>query len=215
MRPAGRRDPQQLGRGDVRLRCEHHAERREHDVERPVVEREVLGVGGNELDRQSVGGCPVAGATEQLVDVVRRRDEASSPRRRERGIAVPGGDVEDQFTGANVDGLGQRLAGGLERGTDRRVVARRPRALLARLHGGHVQRGGTDGGHQRLLTPPVGRRTRGRCRRGHGTPGRTRRPRPRCRRARCPARRAGATTSRARRGRRTRRRRGRGRRGTR
>ena len=138
--------PQQLGGCDVRLRREHHAECRQHDVERRVGEREDLGVGRTELDGEALGVGAGACAVEELGDVVRRGDHGAASGGGQGGVAIASGDVDDEFAGSDIDGLTEQLAGELQRCADRRVVAGRPGVVLAGFDGGDIE-GGRGGGH--------------------------------------------------------------------
>ena len=129
---------QHLVGGALVVGREHRAEGREHDVEAPVGERQVLDVGDLERHRQSFGLGPRRALVEQGGHVVGRGDVGEAPRRRERGVAVAGGDVEDALAAAHVDGLGQRLADDLQGGADDGVVAAGPGGLLPLLDGGEV-----------------------------------------------------------------------------
>ena len=62
---AGLADAQQLGRGLVLVGREHHAEGRDDGVERAVGERQRLGIGLPEFDRQAFGRRARAAALEQ------------------------------------------------------------------------------------------------------------------------------------------------------
>jgi hypothetical protein len=122
--PAGPADPQQLSRGDVGLGREHDAERGQHEVERAGFEREVLGVADAQFDRQAFRGRSCAGAIEELVDVIGRGDDATAARRGEGGVALAGGDVEDELTGDDVNRLAEQLAGWLQRRADGTEIRR-------------------------------------------------------------------------------------------
>ena len=150
-RPVGEPDPaarahdaQQLGRGALLVRREHHAEGREHDVERRVGERELLGVGDLEGDRQPVGlgapPCPARAARARSRSRSRRR--SGGPRRARRCRCR-----------RRRRGRGRRRAGRPPRTATRRrsaadadpaEVARGPGRLLAGLDRLEVE-GGTPG----------------------------------------------------------------------
>jgi hypothetical protein len=104
------------------LRCEHHPERGQHDVEAGVGEWEVFGVGGAQLDGDALGGGAGGGAVEELFDVVGAGDDATATGGGQGGVAVAGGDVDDELTGGDVDGFAQQLTAELQGGADRRVV---------------------------------------------------------------------------------------------
>lgn len=61
-----------------------------------------------------------------------------------RGVAVAGGDVDDVFLGADIGGLGQRLADRLQGHADDGEVAAGPACLLALLAGSIVGGGGAS-----------------------------------------------------------------------
>ena len=112
-------------------------------------ERQRLGVGLLELDRQSLGLGAHAAALQQRRDVVGRGHVAPAARGGERGVAVAGGDVEHGLAGTQIERLAQILADDLQGGADNGVVAGRPGGLLAGLQGGEIGsrgRGGLDGG---------------------------------------------------------------------
>jgi hypothetical protein len=57
----------------------------------------------------------------------------------ERRVAVAGRDVEHLGAAAQVDGLAELFADDLQRGADRRIVARGPGRLLLGLQGGEIE----------------------------------------------------------------------------
>jgi hypothetical protein len=75
----------------------------------------------------------------------RSRSPRTSGARRQRGIAVAGGDVEHLLAGPEVERLAQLLADDLQRGADDGVVAGRPGAVLLGLEGGKVDLAGLFG----------------------------------------------------------------------
>ena len=79
-----------------------------------------------------------AGAVEQGRNVVGRRHVAPTARRRQRGVAVAGSDVQHRLPGADVEGLAQVFADDLQGGADDGIVAGRPRPLLADFDGGQI-----------------------------------------------------------------------------
>ncbi len=66
-------------------------------------------------------------------DKVKADGPAASARRRQRGVAAPGGDVQHPLAGAHVDGFQQLLGDDHDRRPDHVVVAARPGRLLAAL----------------------------------------------------------------------------------
>ena len=72
---------------------------------------------------------------EQRRYVVGRDHVAPPPRRSQGNVTVTGRDVEHALAGANVERLAELLADDLQGGAHDRIVAGRPGALLARLHG--------------------------------------------------------------------------------
>ena len=130
---AGPAHPQELGGGTILVRREHHAERRQHDVERGAGERQRLGVGLAHVERKPSAAARTRARSSSPAHVVGRGDGCAAAGRGQCGVAVAGGDVEHPLAGADVDGLAQRLAGDLQRGADDRVVTGRPRRLLLRL----------------------------------------------------------------------------------
>ena len=132
---------------------EHHAEGRDHGVERAALEGKLLGVGDLEVDVQAFRVGPGAAALEQGLDVVGRGDVAPAAREGERRIAVAGGHVEHLGVGGEVQGLGQVLADDLQGGADPGIVAGGPGGILlgldGRVVGGRSKRG--EGRHGELL----------------------------------------------------------------
>ena len=125
-----------------------------------IGERQRLGVGLLEFDRQPSASARARAALEQRRHVVGRGDVAPAARGGERGVAVAGGDVEHGLAGTQVERLAKRLADDLQRGADDGVVAGRPGGLLAGLQRGEIGRRGWRG------------RGRGRCGQGGGVHGR-------------------------------------------
>jgi hypothetical protein len=121
---------------------EHHAERRDHDVERVIGERQCFRVSLLELDRKPFGRSTGAAALQQRRHVVGRDDIAPAPRGGEADIAVAGGDVEDFLPGAKIECLAQLLADDLQCRADDGIVAGRPGGLLPGFHRGEVGRCG-------------------------------------------------------------------------
>ena len=138
-------DAQQFAGSLLLVGREHDAEGGEHDIEARIGEGQCLGIGFLEGDRQAVGFGAAASALEKGADIVGRHDVGEAAGRRQRGVAVAGGDIEDALVAAQVDGLAQDLADDLQRGADDGVVAGAPGELLAALDGGQV-----DGGDGRL-----------------------------------------------------------------
>ncbi len=154
--PARAHDAKQFGGGARGIRGEHDAERRERDVERRLVERQGLGVGRHETDRQTVRLGTQAALREQRRDEVGGGDVGVASCGGERGVPVAGGDVEDALPGPEIDGLAQRLADDLQAHPDVAEVAGGPHGLLAGLEArGVVERQGRGLGHGRA---PVRRR---------------------------------------------------------
>ena len=120
-------DAQQLARGGDVVGGEHDPDRRDHDVERGVGERERLGVGLDPLDDEPLGFGPAAADVEQRRRQVGRHDAAAGARRGERDVAGSRGDVEHADARADPARMDER---GAERGEDVArdtvVVAERP-----------------------------------------------------------------------------------------
>jgi hypothetical protein len=88
------RDPHELVGCRMVVRREHHADRREHDVERAVGERQRLGVGLAPLELGAGLGRDAPPDVEQLGREVARDDHGAAQRGRDRSVAAAGGDVE-------------------------------------------------------------------------------------------------------------------------
>ena len=116
-----------------------------------IRERKSFGVGFLEGDRQAIGFGALATTLKKRADVVRRHNVGKAAGRRERCIAVAGGDIEDALVAAEIDGLAERLADDLQRGADHGVVARVPGCLLALFDRGEIDAGGLDD-HGRWLS---------------------------------------------------------------
>jgi len=105
--PPGR---QQFG---CRLRLvgsEHHAERREHDIEAGIGKRQRLGVTVLEIHDEPLHRGPLAPALQQCGHVVDTRHLAVAAGSRERGRATAAGDIEHAAAGPEVDRLAQGFA---------------------------------------------------------------------------------------------------------
>ena len=109
------------------------------DVEGAVVEGQRLDVGLAERDRQPLGGGAATAVLEQRRHVVGRRHVAPAAGRRQRAVAVAGGDVQHLRPRPQVDRLAQRLADDLQRRADDPEIARGPRRLLALLDGRQIR----------------------------------------------------------------------------
>ena len=111
-RPAGLADADQLVGDLLVVGREHRPDRRHHDVERLVIEGQVLRVG----DAEQVGGsAPAASARafpglEQLRCEVAAITFGSGLRRRNRGVAGAGGDVEHALPRSDPAGLDEDRA---------------------------------------------------------------------------------------------------------
>ena len=92
------------------------------------------------VDGQALGDGAFLAAFEQGGDVVGRGHHRKAARRRKRGVAVAGGDIEHAFAGAQIDRLAELFADDLQRGADRGVVAGGPGFLLGAFDGGVVGR---------------------------------------------------------------------------
>jgi hypothetical protein len=83
---------------------EHRADRGDDDVERRVLERQVLGVSLDPCDRDADGLRPAPARVEQLRRQVARRDVRAGLRRRDRRVRGAGGDIEDAHARADAAG---------------------------------------------------------------------------------------------------------------
>ena len=102
--------------------CEHHAERRQDCVEATVLEWQVLSVGEREGDIKAFGSSSLRAVGEEALDVVGRGDVGAAPGRRERRVAIAGGDVEDLLVPVDVARFCQVLTDDLQGRADHRVV---------------------------------------------------------------------------------------------
>ena len=137
---AGARHAHELGSGAGVVGGEHRAKGRERHVERGGCKGQVLGIGDADGHREALGGGAGAGTFEQGRDVVGGGDLGETPRRRERRVAVAGGDVEYPLPGAEVDRLAERFSDDLQRGAHDGIVAGGPGRLLPRLKRDQVGR---------------------------------------------------------------------------
>nr|GEU28537.1 conserved hypothetical protein [Tanacetum cinerariifolium] len=124
---------------------EHGAERGQRHVEAAVAERQLLGVRLAERDVESFRCRAGAAFFQQRRHVVGGRDAGEAAGGRQRCVAVAGSDVDHAFAGADVGGLGQRLADDLQRDADHGKIAAGPGGLLPLLDGAEI-RGGCGGG---------------------------------------------------------------------
>lgn len=138
---AGAHHADELLRGAAVVGGEHDAEYRGRDVERGVGERQVLGVGDLQIQRQSFRRGAPADRLQQRRDVVGRCHDRKAPGCGERGVAVSGGDVEHALAGAQVDRLAEALADDLQRGSHHGVM---PAAQVARWRALNAPRSGAD-----------------------------------------------------------------------
>ena len=135
-------DANQLCGGAVLIGSEHHAERRDDDVEALILKRQSFSVGDAELDLQPVGIGTFAGALEQCRHVVACDHVAPAPRGGKRSVPVSGRDVEHPRTRTEVECFTQFLADDLQGRADDGVVAGGPRPLLPRFERPEVDRNG-------------------------------------------------------------------------
>src|SRR5262249_18970595 len=105
------------------------------DIEAVVAEWQIFGIRDLELDGVALGVGAQPRAVEQRRNVVGRGHSGETPRRRERGVAVSGRDIEHAFARAHIRSLAQGLADDLQGCADYRVIARAPGGLLLRLDG--------------------------------------------------------------------------------
>ena len=141
--PAGAADAQQLAGRARMVGREHHAERRQHDIEGGVRKRQGFRVRLLELDGQALGRGAAPSIFEQRGHVVGGRDVAPSACGGQRAVAVAGRNVQHRRSRAQVDRLAKRFADNLQRRADDSEVAGRPRGVLFRLD--RVQLGGWGG----------------------------------------------------------------------
>jgi hypothetical protein len=110
LRPA---HAQQLGGRLLLVRREHDAERRQHHVKARVRKGQRLGIRFLERDVEPFCLGALAAALEKRRHVVRGRNGGKPPRRRERGVAVAGGNIEHPLARAKVDAFAEQLADNL------------------------------------------------------------------------------------------------------
>jgi hypothetical protein len=131
---------------------ELHAERREHDVEAPVLEREALRVtlDPRDVDAGLVGPAP--GDAQEIGNQVEAGDPRAGPRGWDRGVPRARRDVEDHVPRADAD-LGDDLVSQRQHEPvrDLGVVAGAPGRAVPILGRGGV---GLGGGHR--VPPRVG-----------------------------------------------------------
>jgi hypothetical protein len=105
-------------------RGELHPEARQHVVEAPVLERQLLGVGGDPLDLHIRRGGAVAAGDEELRREV-GGDHPGAPARGGNGSVAPAGrDVENLVAGHDAGARHHPLADVLDELSDQRIVAR-------------------------------------------------------------------------------------------
>ncbi len=115
---------------------EHHADRRHHDLERRVVERERLGVGLDpvQIHAGRVGAAPTG--LEQIRYEVAGDDVGAALGSGDRRVAGAGGDVEDARAGGDLSRVDEFGAEREQEGLDHRgIVAGRPHGAVLRLEG--------------------------------------------------------------------------------
>ncbi len=108
--PARRAHAHELVRDGLVVRREHRTDRRHHDVVGLVRERQVLGIGLDplELDARDLGAA--APGLEQLGRQVAGGHARAALRRRDRGVAGAGGDVEDAHAALDAARLDEARA---------------------------------------------------------------------------------------------------------
>ncbi len=121
-RAAGAADADELVGGRLVEGREHHPDRGDDDVEAVVLEGKVVGVGLGPLQLDSLGLGAGAAGVEELGGEVAGDDVGAGLRRRDRGVAGAGGDVEDAHARADPGGLDQARPEGQEEGLDHRGV---------------------------------------------------------------------------------------------
>jgi hypothetical protein len=130
MRPPRRQTRASSARSRL-IRGKHHAEGRQHRVVTLVGERQRFGIGDLKNHVQMLGPRPILSPFEQRRDIVGRGHLAATPRRRQGGVAVAGGDIQHLLIAAQVAGLGEVFADDLQGGADHRVIAAGPGDFLA------------------------------------------------------------------------------------
>ncbi len=127
-------DPEELARNPLRVRREHRAEDRRHDIEPLVRKWELLGIGLAPLDGKAQSAGPRAAELHH-----RRRQIGGHNGRPEAGssdgeVPVAGCDIEDLRARLEAAPLGQLDGMGLEVTCDRAVVSERPHPPDPVLH---------------------------------------------------------------------------------
>ena len=114
------------------MRREHHADRRHHDVEAVIGERQRLRVGLCPFQLDPALGGDSAARVEKLGCEVARGDDRTSLGRRDGGVSGAGADIEDAVARLNpacADELGSKP--GNQLGRDGRIVALSSRSTSA------------------------------------------------------------------------------------
>jgi len=106
------------------MRCEHRADRGHHDVVRPFLERQVLGVGLDPLELDPLGFRPRPAGVEQLGSQIACGHVRAALRSHDRRVAGPGRHVENAHALADAAGLDEPWTERQQERLDhRRVVA--------------------------------------------------------------------------------------------
>ena len=125
---------------------EHDPEGRQHTVEGPVAEGQVLDVAFVEAQVEALDCGALPRALEQRRHIVEPDGLATAPCGGEGGVAAAGRDVENLAPGAQVHRLAKQLGHDEKRRRHRRVVAGSPHLALPALDHGQV-------GHMRKPAP--------------------------------------------------------------
>ena len=115
------------------IRREHHAARREHDVEARILVGHVLGVSDVELHGDALLGRSLPRGIDENRGEVHADDVGAALRREDRHGPGSGGSVEDAFAGLRIRAFDHELVDVANRVRDALVGAIAPHDALPRL----------------------------------------------------------------------------------
>jgi hypothetical protein len=109
-RAAGPANAQQLIGGALLIGREHRPEAGEHNIERAILEREVLSVALNPLDLQALGLRTLLCARQERSNEVTAGRRCAPARRSQRRVPSTTRNIQHALTGPHIDLLAQQLA---------------------------------------------------------------------------------------------------------